>query len=66
MRIDVRHEMDKITAGHRLDLNLERGYEAFICVNETFHRNLSKNSQLILSTNQNGSLLDHGLFSSRR
>ncbi|KAL6346580.1 hypothetical protein AAG906_000198 [Vitis piasezkii] len=25
MRIDVRHEMDKITAGHRLDLNLERG-----------------------------------------
>lgn len=25
MRTDVRHEMDKITAGHRLDLNLERG-----------------------------------------
>ncbi|RVW93263.1 Protein FMP32, mitochondrial [Vitis vinifera] len=25
MRIDVRHEMDTITAGHRLDLNLERG-----------------------------------------
>ncbi|XP_034682179.1 coiled-coil domain-containing protein 90B, mitochondrial-like isoform X2 [Vitis riparia] len=29
MRIDVRHEMDKITAGHRLDLNLERGFQSY-------------------------------------
>ncbi|KAJ8545770.1 hypothetical protein K7X08_018353 [Anisodus acutangulus] len=25
MRSELRHEIDKVTAGHRLDLNLERG-----------------------------------------